>query len=197
MADLHQLLLDSGAILQGHFLLASGRHSNVYFEKFRVLEKPEVLSALCTEIAEHYRYKSFDAVAGPTTGGIIIAFEVARQLGLPAIYVESENGKRTLRRGKTISPGARVLVVDDVLTTGGSLFQTRDAIEEAGGRVEAYGVLIDRSAPDFDARLPYFSSYQVAAESFPPDEVPAWLSALPLTKPGTTANLEPGRPVRN
>ena len=147
MPDLHQLLESSGAILRGHFLLTSGRHSDVYFEKFRILEQPEVLSALCREVAGHYRGAEIDFVAGPTTGGIIIAFEVGRQLGLPAVYVEAEDGRKTLRRGKTLPGGAKVLVVDDVLTTGTSLLETRAAIEEAGGQTIAFAVLIDRSTP--------------------------------------------------
>src|SRR6478672_11433170 len=96
--DLEKLLTDSGAILRGHFLLTSGRHSDVYFEKFRILEQPPVLSALCAEIAREF-VGQVDLVAGPTTGGIIIAFEVGRQMGVPALYVESENGRKALRRG--------------------------------------------------------------------------------------------------
>src|ERR1044072_789792 len=111
MPDLQQLLESSGAILRGHFLLTSGRHSDVYFEKFRILEQPQVLSALCAEIAGAFRDEKLDFVAGPTTGGIIIAFEVARQMGLPAVYVETEDGRKTLRRGKAVPSGAKVLIV--------------------------------------------------------------------------------------
>ncbi len=183
--DLGQLLESSGAILRGHFILTSGRHSDVYFEKFRVLERPDVLSALCTEVANHFDVSQFDAVAGPTTGGIIIAFEVARQLGLPAVYVESEDGKKTLRRGKTLAPGTRVLIVDDVLTTGTSLVESRAAIEAAGGVVAGYAVLIDRSPEGLDLGLPLFGAYRVQAESYAADELPEWLANLPATKPGT------------
>lgn len=183
--DLAQLLEHSGAILRGHFVLTSGRHSDVYFEKFRVLERPDVLSALCKEVAEHFRDAKFDAVAGPTTGGIIIAFEVARQLGLPAIYVESEDGKKKLRRNKTLEPGAKVLLVDDVLTTGTSLVESRAAIEEAGGTTMAYAVLIDRSPKGLDLGLPLYGAYRVEAESYAADEIPAWLAELPAIKPGT------------
>src|SRR5688572_7904879 len=116
--NLGKLLEESGAVLRGHFLLTSGRHSDVYFEKFRILEQPKILSALCQEVAEHYSGKGIELVAGPTTGGIIIAFEVARQMGLNAVYVESEGGEKTLRRNKTLPAGVKVLVVDDVLTTG-------------------------------------------------------------------------------
>lgn len=187
--DLGQLLEDSGAILRGHFLLASGRHSHVYFEKFRVIEQPEVLVALSREIAEQYRDDRIDLIAGPTTGGIIIAFEVARQMSRHAVYVEMENGIRILRRNKVLEPGVRVLVVDDVLTTGKSLHETRDAIERAGGEVVAYAVLIDRAPPEQTWDHPLFASYKVEAVSYAPDEVPDWLAARPLVKPGTSAKL--------
>lgn len=190
--DLAKLLEESGAILRGHFIFTSGRHSDTYFEKFRVLERPDVLSALAREIADHYKSKTTDyrpqMVAGPTTGGIIIAFEVGRQMGLPTIYIETEDGMKTLRRGRTIPKGARVLVVDDVLTTGTSLIETRQAIEEAGGEVVAYAVLIDRSPKSIDLELPIFASFKADAQTYPsyaPDEIPDWLAAIPAVKPGT------------
>ncbi len=179
------MLETSGAVLRGHFLLTSGRHSAVYFEKFRVLERPDVLTALCAEISAHYRPLGVELVAGPTTGGIIIAFEVARQLGVPALYVESEGGKKTLRRGGSVPAGANVLVVDDVLTTGLSVRETIDVVTDAGGRCAGIGVLIDRSSEPAAFPAPLFAAYKVEAESFEPDEVPDWLAAIPVTKPGT------------
>jgi orotate phosphoribosyltransferase len=183
--DLERLLEESGAILRGHFLLTSGRHSDVYFEKFRVLEQPQVLTHLCAEIADRYRDAGVQLVAGPTTGGIIIAFEIAKQMSVQAVYVETEKGTKTLRRGKVLEPGAKVLVVDDVLTTGTSLYETRDAIEAAGGDVVGYGVLIDRSAPGTEWDKPMFSSYRVEAVSYEPEDVPDWLAQIPPVKPGT------------
>lgn len=187
--DLGRLLEESGAILRGHFILASGRRSDVYFEKFRVIERPDVLSALCKEITEHYKDLDFDYVAGPTTGGIIIAFEVGRQLGKPAIYAESEDGVKTLRRGRTIPAGCKVLIVDDVLTTGKSLFETRDAILNAGGNPVAYAVLVNRAQSPIAAE-PLFSAYTVEAVSYAEDEVPDWLAAIPAVKPGTSVSVQ-------
>jgi len=183
---LEQLLKESGAILNGHFKLTSGRHSNVYFEKFRVIENPKALSALCTEIAEHFK-DQVDIVAGPTTGGIIIAFEVARQMGLNAVYVESVEGVKTLRRGASVPENARVLIVDDVLTTGLSIHETAQAISGAGGTIAGVGVLIDRAPNAIDFGAPYFASYKVEAESWAEDEIPDWLARIPITKPGTRA----------
>lgn len=189
--DLGQLLEESGAILRGHFILASGRHSDVYFEKFRVLERPDVLSALCTEIAAHFAESfggdPFDAVAGPTTGGIIIAFEVARQMRLPAIYVEKEGGVRTLRRGKTLPNSPRILVVDDVLTTGGSLKETAEALRLAGGRPEGFAVLIDRALVHPDLGAPIFAAHKVQGDTWAEHELPEALKSIPPIKPGTTA----------
>lgn len=181
--DLGKLLIESGAVLRGHFLLTSGRHSDVYFEKFRVLTQPRVLSALCAEIASHF--SNIDFVAGPTTGGIIIAFEVGRQMGVDAIYVEDEDGTKTLRRGQVIPSGARVLVVDDVLTTGLSVRETIDAVKRFGGEVVGVGVLIDRASGPMDFGCELFASYKVEAQSWAEDEVPDWLAQIPITKPGT------------
>ena len=183
--DLGLLLEESGAVLHGHFLLSSGRHSDVYVEKFRILTQPQVLSALCQEVAQHFAGEQVDLVAGPTTGGIIIAFEVARQMGVPAVYVETEDGDKTLRRGQTIAAGARVLVVDDVLTTGLSVNETIGAVIRFGGEVVGVGVLIDRAQEGRDFGCPCFASHKIQAESWAADDVPDWLAEIEITKPGT------------
>ncbi len=183
--DLQELLEDSGAILKGHFLLTSGRHSDVYVEKFRVLEQPKVLVECASRIASAFRDAHIDLVAGPTTGGIIIAFEVARQLGVHALYVESENGVKKLRRGAQVPKDARILVVDDVLTTGTSIREVVELLGELGGNVVGVGVLIDRSQEQIDFGCALFSTHRVEAQSYAPEEVPAWLEEIPIIKPGT------------
>ncbi|MBL8059877.1 MAG: orotate phosphoribosyltransferase [Chthonomonas sp.] len=182
--NLNDLLESSGAILRGHFLLTSGRHSDVYFEKFRVLERPEVLSALCAEIAAHFAGKGITLVAGPTTGGIIIAFEVARLMGLPALYVESEDGRKKLRRGASVPEGAKVLVVDDVLTTGTSVREVVELLKDQA-EIVGIGVLIDRSSDSLELGAPVYAAHKVEATSFAADEVPEWLAKIPISKPGT------------
>lgn len=183
--SLPQLLESSGAILRGHFVLTSGRHSDVYFEKFRILEQPAVLSALCAQIAEAFRNKKIDVVCGPTTGGVIVAFEVARQMHLPALYVETENGAKALRRQASVAPSTRVLVVDDVFTTGRSVMEVAELIRAKGATVAGIGVLIDRSESPVDLGCPLFAAHRVEAQSFPAEEIPDWLAAIPATKPGT------------
>ncbi|MGE3126547.1 MAG: orotate phosphoribosyltransferase [Fimbriimonadaceae bacterium] len=185
MDSLERLLVESGALLRGHFVLSSGRHSDVYLEKFRILERPDVLTVLCTAIADWARPLGPSVVAGPTTGGIIIAFEVARQLGVSAVYVESEDGVKRLRRGARIEEGANVLVVDDVLTTGLSVVETLDVVKAGGGTPIGAAVLVDRSEADLGLNLPLFSAHRVEAKSYAENNVPGWLEAIPATKPGT------------
>jgi orotate phosphoribosyltransferase len=138
----------SGALKEGHFVLSSGRHSDQYIEKFDLLRQPRATSDVCRLFADHYRDQDIDVVVGPTTGGVILAFEVARQLGIAAAYAErASNGgsEREFRRGTTFQPGARVLVVDDILTTGGSLLAMIPAVEAAGGEIVECAVMVDRS----------------------------------------------------
>lgn len=181
---LQQLLEETGAILKGHFLLTSGRHSDTYFEKFRALERPEVLTRLCYKIAHTFK-NEIDVVVGPTTGGIIVAFETARQLGCLALYVETEDGQKRLRRGGTIAPGSRVLVVDDVLTTGRSVLEVVELMKSHEVDLRGVAVLIDRSESPIDFGTKFFAAHRVEASSYPADLVPDWLAAIPISKPGT------------
>src|SRR5687767_5021838 len=131
--DAERLLREAGALLHGHFQLTSGKHSMVYVEKFRLLERPVQTEELCRMIAEWARRLAPQLVAGPTTGGIIISYEVARLLGVRGIFAESVDGRREFGRGFTITPGERVLVVDDVLTTGGSVREVINTVGALGG----------------------------------------------------------------
>ena len=177
-----RLLREAGALLEGHFQLASGRHSGVYVEKFRLLERPPQTDALCRMIADWAGELSPQVVAGPTTGGIIISYEVARHLGLRSIFAENaEGGGRSFGRGFTIAPGERVLVVDDVLTTGGSVRDVLDAVRAMGGEPLAVSVLIDRSDGKTDFGLPSFSCLALDLPSYEPDGCPLCEQGLPLT----------------
>src|SRR5438067_13189263 len=147
----------AGAFLRGHFVYTSGRHGADYLEKFRILEDPKATSALAAMIAKEFRRLTPELVAGPTTGGIILAYEVARQLGVNAVYVErGEAGGRALRRGFQIPTGTRVLIVDDVVTTGGSLAETSTCVGHAGGEVVGIGVLADRTSGRTPTDVPFF-----------------------------------------
>lgn len=179
-----RIFRDAGAILEGHFLLTSGLHSPVYWEKFRVLQYPHHTEKLCRFIAEHFRKDNIQVVAGPTTGGIILAFEVARQLGVKGIFAEKEGGTRIFRRGFTISPGERVLVVDDILTTGGSIAEVIEAVKRLDGNVVGIGVLVDRSEQGKDFGVPLFSCLRVTTVTYKPGECPLCASGIPLVRLG-------------
>ena len=168
-------------MLNGHFQLASGRHSSVYVEKFRVLEQPVQTGSLCRMIADWGRTLSPQLVAGPTTGGIIISYEVARLLGVRGIFAESSDGGRAFERGFKIAPGERVLVVDDVLTTGGSIRDVLDAVRGLGGEVAGVAVLIDRTGGKAEFGVPFFACLTLDLESYEPDACPLCAERVPLT----------------
>jgi orotate phosphoribosyltransferase len=181
--DAEKLLRDAGALLEGHFQLSSGKHSQLYIEKFRLLERPPQTDALCRMIADWARLRSPDLVAGPTTGGLLISYEVARHLGLRSIFAEkNENGSpgRSFLRGFQITPGERVLVVDDVLTTGGSVRDVLEAVRAFGGEVIGVAVLVDRSAGRVDFGTPFFACLELDLPTYPPDACPLCDAGVPL-----------------
>lgn len=181
MSDVETLLQERGALLRGHFQLASGRHADMYIEKFRILQWPDLTGQMCASIAEQFRGKA-NIVAGPTTGGVILAYEVARQLGLPCIIAERrEDGPgREFRRGFQLGPGDNVLIVDDVLTTGGSIREVIDAVVERGATVAGVGVLVDRTAGRVDFGVPFCASMTVDVASWSPDECTLCVRQAPL-----------------
>jgi len=187
-SDVARVFRESGALREGHFILASGRHSSLYLEKFQVLQHPADTERLCGAIAVWARPLGVESVAGPTTGGIILAHEVARQLGVRAIYAERRDGApgREFRRGFALAPGERVLVVDDIMTTGGSVQETIDAVRSAGGAVVGAAVLVDRSSGATRLDVPVHSLWRLEIPSFAPAECPLCAKGMPATHPGTT-----------
>jgi orotate phosphoribosyltransferase len=208
------LFRSSGAFREGHFQLKSGRHGDAYVEKFHVLQDPAATSELCGFFAAHGRGGDgetlVDLVAGPTTGGVILAFETARQLGTRSIFAEevrADDGttRREFRRGFRIDPGERVLLVDDILTTGGSLLAMLPAVEAAGGEIVECVVLVDRSggrsiltSPMTGRMYPLRSLWQLDLPTFEPGPAtcPGCADAAPLLAPGSSgvAAIEPATP---
>ncbi len=186
--DVEQVFRTSGALREGHFVLASGRHSPMYLEKFQVLQRPLETERLCRAIAQWARTLDVATVAGPTTGGIILAHEVARQLGVRAVYAErpEDGAGRELRRGFALAREERVLVVDDIMTTGGSVQETMAAVRSAGGRVVGAGVLVDRSTGSADLEVPFHGLWTISIPSYAPPDCPLCAKGLPATHPGTT-----------
>jgi len=186
MNNVEEIFQKSGAILKGHFLLASGLHSPIYWEKFRVLESPIYTEQLCRMIATHFQKQNIQVVAGPTTGGIILAFETARQLGVRGIFAEKEGNGRAFRRGFSINPGERVLIVDDILTTGNSTRQVMAAVTKQGGLVIGIGILVDRSEQGVDFGVPLFSCLRSITPTYTPQDCPLCAAHIPLVKPGSS-----------
>jgi orotate phosphoribosyltransferase len=180
-----------GALKKGHFLYASGLHGDMYLEKFHLLRNPVATSNVCEQFAERFRDERIDVVVGPTTGGILLAFETARQLGVASAYAErSSEGTsgREFRRGTVFEPGARVLVVDDILTTGGSVRETLAALQHHPVDVVAVGVLVDRSGGETTfGDVPLVPIAAKKFDAWPADTCPLCADGVALEKPGTTA----------
>lgn len=176
-----QQLRDAGALLEGHFQLTSGKHSPRYIEKFRLLERPPQTEALCRMIADWAKPLDVQLVAGPTTGGVIISYEAARMLGTLSIFAESEGEGRVFKRGFKIAPGERVLIVDDVLSTGGSVRNVIDAVRRAGGEPVGVGVLVDRTSGKADFGLPLFACIELDVPAFDPADCAQCRHGVPLT----------------
>src|SRR6266567_2337346 len=177
-----------GVVSNGHFVLSSGRHSNEYWEKFRLLEWPRVTEQLCRQIANRYKQSGIEAVIGPTTGGALLAQEVARQLDTRCLLAEpAPDGGRELRRGFVLHTSERVLIVDDVLTTGLSLRETLSAIEQFQPEIIGLEVLIDRSGGDAITQygVPCRALLTVSAHTYYSEECPLCKEGIPIVKPGT------------
>ncbi len=190
--DALQIFRDAGALLEGHFLLASGYHSAQYLEKFQVLQFPNYVEQLCAEIAERFAGDEVNVVLGPTTGGVLLAYEVAKKLGTRGIFAErGDDGRgRVLRRGFELREGERVLLVDDILTTGGSVRDTIEVVEGWGATLIGVAVLADRSGGTIDFGVPLEAVLTLDIPKYAPDALPDWLAAIPLTERGTTHHLK-------
>jgi orotate phosphoribosyltransferase len=185
--DILNLFRESGALLNGHFLLTSGRHSDVYYEKFMLLKNPAICTKICAAMADQFRAASPQTVVGPTTGGVIIAYDVARYLGVQSIYAEqgSENEGRIFKRGFSLSPGEKVLIVDDVLTTGRSVDEVIALVNSYRADIVGIGLLLDRSNGKAQFPYPTHSLARVDADSWEPSDCPLCRKGEPLTQRGS------------
>lgn len=189
-ASVEELFADAGALLDGHFLLTSGRHAGRYLEKFFVLQHPALAVEVCRRFAALLAPYGPTLVVGPTTGGVLLAYETARQLGgsVRGIFAERvPDGGRRLRRGWPLDPEERVVIVDDILTTGLSLLETRDAIRAAGLEPMATAVMVDRSVEALDAGMPLLSLGRIEVPSWLPEACPLCTSGSAPVKPGSSA----------
>ena len=210
-AEIREIFEVCEVLTSSHYLLTSGLHSPQYIQKFRLLSEPRYTAPLCAELAKRFADSKVELVVGPATGGIIVAYEVARHLKTPSMFVERENGALTLRRGFRIRPGARVLIVEDVVTTGGSVRETAAVVSREGGVIVGIGVLCDRSGgsakyADHDAQEP--SSVQhppwrvealltLSLLAYPPESCPLCAEGVTLEEPGRTGKSKTRRAMQH
>jgi orotate phosphoribosyltransferase len=179
------LLKESRALLEGHFLLTSGNHSENYVQCALLLSRPALAADFMADIAGRFGDGGIDTIAAPAVGGIIVSYDVARLMGKRSIFLEREKGEMTLRRGFSIGKGERVLVVEDVITTGGSVLEVRDVIEKAGGTVAAFASIVNRSQGRFDPGVPYYACVDMEIPIYPPGDCPKCRAGVPVVKPGS------------
>jgi orotate phosphoribosyltransferase len=178
----------TGALLTGHFLLSSGLHSDRYLQSALVLQQPDIATKLCAALAEPFRNEGVGVVIAPALGGVFVSHETARALKVRAIFAERVNGELTLRRGFTIAAGERVLVVEDVITTGKSTKETIEVVRQAGGVVVAAASLIDRSGGKADVGVPYRSLVTLEVPTYAQGDCPMCKAGSAPIKPGSRGN---------
>jgi orotate phosphoribosyltransferase len=179
---------DTKALLEGHFQLTSGMHSSQYFQCARVLQFPRYLHLLSGEIARHFEYNEVEVVISPAIGGIVVGTEVGRMLGARTIFSERKDGKMELRRGFEIKPGERILVVEDVVTTGGSTKEVIDLVNQAKGCLVGTGCIVDRSNGKVQFDTKQYAVLQMDVVMFDPKECPMCKSGSAAEKPGSRGN---------
>ena len=183
--QLIEIFQKTGALLEGHFILTSGRHSSMYFQCAKVLQHPEYLHKFSKQIVNHFQDINIDIVISPAVGGIVLGTEVGRQLNKQTIFAEREQGTMTLRRGFEILPNYNVLVVEDVITTGGSVKEVIELVKSSGAEVAGVGVLVDRSGGKVKLHEKQFCVTELEAVSYRDDEIPEDLANIPVLKPGS------------
>lgn len=175
----------TGAVMKGHFLLTSGLHSDTYIQCARVLQYPEHTAQLVAIIASAFKDERIDLVVGPAVGGILVAYEAGRQLGVPALFTEREGGAMTLRRGFEIPYGSRVLVVEDVVTTGGSVMEVMKVVSKRGAQVAGIGLLVDRSGGRIDFGVKKQAVLTLDVKTYSPEDCPLCRQGMTAVKPGS------------
>ena len=179
-----KLLKESGAFMEGHFLLTSGRHSDKYIEKFRLMESPSQLEKICHLMSQQFIKNDIDIVLGAAIGGILLSSGVAKFLNRKGIFTERVETKMELRRGFEIKDNSRVLIVEDIVTTGGSIFELIDIVNNNNAKIAGITSIVDRSSNDIDFGFNYKPLLKFPVQSWSKDDIPDWLNKIPLTQRG-------------
>tara|TARA_Y100000590_G_scaffold398021_1_gene480051 strand:- start:242 stop:814 length:573 start_codon:yes stop_codon:yes gene_type:complete len=184
--EIMDLLKWTGAIMKGHFKLTSGRHSDTYIEKFRLLENPIALDKICLTMAEKFEDQNIDLVASAAIGGILLSGGVGKHLNCKHLFSERVDGKMVFKRGFNIEKGSNILIVEDIVTTGGSIVELIDLISTYDANIKGIVSIVNRSEKNLDFNYPFISLLNIPTQSWDKNKIPDWLSKIPITKPGST-----------
>jgi len=183
--EILSIFKETEGLLEGHFILTSGMHSKTYFQCAKVLQYPWHAEKLCRMIAEHFKDQKIDTIVSPAVGGIVFGQEIARLLHVRSIFMERVDGKMILRRGFEIKPGERILMAEDVTTTGGSVKEVIEQVKQAGGEIVAVTAVVDRSAGKAQFGVDYFSLFQMEVQNYDPSDCPMCKEGSQVVKPGS------------
>ena len=183
--EIIEIFKETEALLEGHFILTSGKHSPSYFQCAKLLQHPGYLSKFANLIAQNFNDTDIDVVISPAIGGIVLGTEVGRILDVKTIFAERKNGEMCIRRGFEVHEGQNILVIEDVITTGGSVQEVMNEVKKMGGVISGVGVLVDRSNGSVKLHQNQFSIIELQAVSYHPDNVPDSLKRIPVQKPGS------------
>ena len=184
--EVKNLLEWSGAIMNGHFKLTSGKHSNQYIEKFRLLENPIALDKICSTMADIYIKKEIDLVISAAIGGILLAGGVGRYLNVKHIFSERVDGEMIFKRGFNVKGKSNVVIVEDIITTGGSVKELITLLSKYNANIKGVICIVNRSEENIDFRSPFISLLNLPSQSWKLENLPSWLQKIPITKPGST-----------
>lgn len=180
-----EILRESEALLEGHFLLSSGRHSEKYCQCAKLLQHPDKAEKVISVIVDKIKDVDFDIIVGPAMGGVLVSYELARQTGKPGIFAERVDGKMTIKRGFEVKKGDRVIISEDVVTTGKSSFEVVEVLRKLGAEVVALCCIVDRRAKDVKTELPIYSAVKLEIESYEKENCPLCAKGVPYVKPGS------------
>jgi len=183
---IEKLLVDSGAFLEGHFKLTSGKHSKYYVEKIKLIQYPEDVVQIGKAFAAKCAHLDFDVVVSPALGAIVLGYEVAKQMSKRFVFTQRKDGKMTIRSGFDLQPNEKVLIIEDVTTTGGSVFEVIDCIKKRDADIVGVGLVVDRSGDTIDFGVPIIPLLTLKIEAYEPDECPLCKEDIPITKPGSS-----------
>ena len=183
---LEKILLETKALMKGHYLLTSGKHSEFYVEKIKIINHPKYVETICAILVKKLKKYDFDIVVGPAYGGIVLAYEIARRMGKKFVFTQRKDEKMTIRSGFEINTGDKAIIVEDIVTTGGSIKEVIDVLKQQGIDIQAVCCIVDRSNDTAKFDYDFISLLNMNIESFSPEECPLCQKGIPLTKPGAS-----------